>query len=609
MLVPVGKEQTLREFSVPPVVTVSDVANLTDPVWDNADDHPETIQFARRTATGWSDVTCRQFRDDVVALARGIVSSGIEPGERIGLMSRTRYEWTLIDYAIWVAGAVTVPVYETSSTEQVQWILADSGAVACFVETDARSASVAAVRETLPDLRHVWQIDGATPAIDDLGERGRDLAAEELERRRRSRGADDLATIIYTSGTTGRPKGCMLTHRNIYSDIANAMPGLDNLFREGASTLLFLPLAHSFARLIQVGVVQVRVRTAHTADAKDLVDDLKAFRPTFILSVPRVFEKVYNTARQRAHADGKGAIFDRAEKVAVAYSEALDAPRGPGMVLRAEHAVHDKLVYSKIRAAMGGQCGSAISGGAPLGARLAHFFRGAGVTIYEGYGLTETSPACAVNLRNHIRIGTVGRPLPGVTIRIDDTGEIHVSGDLVFPGYWNNPDATAEARDDEGWFHTGDLGSLDADGYLSITGRKKELIVTAGGKNVAPAVLEDRLRAHPLVSQCVVIGDRQPFIAALVTVDEDAFPAWKASHGKSAEATVADLRDDPDLVAAVQEAVDDANRAVSKAESIRVFRILAGDFTEANGMLTPSLKVKRTVVTKEYADEITAIYR
>ncbi|MGH2628349.1 MAG: AMP-dependent synthetase/ligase, partial [Anaerolineales bacterium] len=374
-----------------------------------------------------------------------------------------------------------------------------------------------------------------------------------------------------------------------------------HLFREGASTVLFLPLAHSFARLIQVGVVQGRVRTAHTPDPKNLVDDLKAFQPTFVLSVPRVFEKVYNSARQRAHADGKGAIFDRAERVAVAYSEALDTPNGVGLALRLQHALFDRLVYSKLRAALGGRCHSAISGGAPLGARLAHFFRGVGLTIYEGYGLTETSPACAVNLREHIRIGTVGRPLPGVSIRVDDDGEILIKGDLVFRGYWNNPDATAEVIDADGWFHTGDLGQLDGDGYLSITGRKKEIIVTAGGKNVAPAVLEDRIRAHALVSQCLVIGDRQPFIAALVTIDEEAFPAWRSASGLPAGASVADLREDATLRSAIQEAVDAANAAVSKAESIRVFRILPGDFTETNGMLTPSLKVKRTVVTKEYA--------
>jgi long-chain acyl-CoA synthetase len=604
----------VHEFTVPAVVSVSDATNLTDPVWDNAEQHPDSVQFVRRGAPGapLEEVTCARFRDEVVSVARGIIAAGIQPGDRVALMSKTRYEWTLLDYAIWSAGAVTVPVYETSSVEQIAWILSDSGAVACFVETDAHRADVEKSRNQATALRQVWQIESSSPgrgAVADLVDGGSGVPASEVDQRRRARGADDLATIIYTSGTTGRPKGCMLTHRNIYSDIANAIPGLANLFTEGSATVLFLPLAHSFARLIQTGVVQGRVRTAHTPDVKNLVDDLKAYQPTFVLSVPRVFEKVYNSARQRAHADGKGAIFDRAERVAIAYSEALASAGGPGLLLRAQHGLFDRLVYGKLRAALGGRCESAISGGAPLGSRLAHFFRGIGLTIYEGYGLTETSPACAVNLRDHIRIGTVGRPLPGVSIRIADDGEIMIQGDIVFPGYWNNDAATAEIKDADGWFHTGDLGSLDGDGYLSITGRKKELIVTAGGKNVAPAVLEDRVRAHALVSQCLVVGDRQPFIAALITIDEDAFPAWKASRGKPAEATVADLTGDADLRAEIQSAIDDANGAVSKAESIRVFRIVAGDFTESNGMLTPSLKVKRTVVVKEYADEIAAIYR
>jgi long-chain acyl-CoA synthetase len=599
----------VREFSVPAVVTVGEVSNLTDPVWDNAASHPDAVQFVRRTGGGSVEVTCRQFRDEVVAVARGLIASGVAPGDRVALMSRTRYEWTLADYAIWAAGAVTVPIYETSSREQVRWILSDSGAVGCFVETAAHRADVEAVREAT--VERLWQFepsgDGGPGAIAELIDAGASVEAQEVDRRRSAVRADDLATIIYTSGTTGRPKGCTLTHRNMYSDIANAIPVLPHIFREGASTLLFLPLAHSFARLIQTGVIAGRVRTGHSSDVKNLVADLKEFQPTFVLAVPRVFEKVYNSARQRAHADGRGAIFDRAVDTAVAYSESLDSG-GPGLMLRARHAVFDRLVYGKLRAALGGRCDAAISGGAPLGARLAHFFRGIGVTIYEGYGLTETSPAAAVNTSEHIRVGTVGRPLPGVTIRLGDDGEIGVRGDLVFRGYWNNPQATAEVLDGEGWFHTGDIGALDTDGYLKITGRKKEIIVTAGGKNVAPAVLEDRLRAHALVSQCLVVGDGQPFVAALVTLDEEALEAWKASHGKGG-ASVADLRTDPDLVAAVQEGVDDANGAVSKAESIRAFRILPEDFTEANGMLTPSLKVKRAVVTKEYADEIAAIYR
>jgi long-chain acyl-CoA synthetase len=600
----------VREFSVPPVATIGDDTTLTDPVWANADEAPQAVQFARRVDGAWQDVTCARFREDVVALARGLIAAGIEPGDRIGLMSRTRYEWTLVDYAIWAAGAVTVPIYETSSAEQVAWILSDSGAVACFVESEEHRATVAHVRDQLPDLHHLWRVEpgeGGRGAIDELVADGAAVDAQEVDRRRRAVRAPDIATIIYTSGTTGRPKGCVLTHRNMYTDAANAVPNLSSLFHEGASTLLFLPLAHSFARLIQLGCVGARIRMGHTADVKNLVAHLQEFRPTFVLSVPRVFEKVYNTAQQRAHADGKGAIFRRAEQVAIAYSQSLDSG-GPGLFLRTQHALFDRLVYNRLRGALGGRCEGAISGGAPLGERLAHFYRGIGVTIYEGYGLTETAPASAANGDSGVRIGTVGRPLPGVTIRVADDGEILIRGDHIFQGYWNNEAATAEALDAEGWFHSGDIGELDDDGFLRITGRKKELIVTASGKNVAPAVLEDRLRAHPLVSQCLVVGDRRPFIAALVTIDEDPWPAWKSEHGKPADATVAQLRHDPDLRAAVQHAVDDANKAVSQAEAVKVFRILPRDFTEATGELTPSLKVKRNVVLKEYADEIAAIY-
>ncbi|MDT0529413.1 AMP-dependent synthetase/ligase [Micromonospora sp. DSM 115977] len=599
----------MREFSVPPIVTVGDAANLTDPVWDNAEVAPDAVQFVRPTGAGgaWVDVTCRQFRDEVVATARGLVAAGVQPGDRVGLMSRTRYEWTLLDYAIWAAGAVTVPIYETSSADQTAWILSDSGAVACVVESSAHATLVAGVQDRLPELRHVWQID--LDAVAELVRAGEAVDPTEIDRRRAAVRADDLATVIYTSGTTGRPKGCVLTHRNMYADIANAVPVLPNLFRPGASTLLFLPLAHAFARLIQIGVVQARATMRHCADTKNLVGELQEFRPTFVLSVPRVFEKVYNGAKQKAEADGKGRIFARAEQVAIAYSEALETPGGPGLALRVQHALFDKLVYRKLRAALGGRCRDAISGGAPLGARLGHFFRGIGVNVCEGYGLTETSPAAAANLPDATRIGSVGRPLPGVTIRIDDDGEILIAGDLIFKGYWRNEAATAEALSADGWFRTGDLGQLDDDGFLSITGRKKEIIVTAGGKNVAPAVLEDQVRAHPLISQCVVVGDRAPFIAALVTIDEEALPRWLASAGLPEDTPVEKLRDHDGLRAEIQGAVDAANQAVSKAEAIKVFRILPRDFTEATGELTPSLKVKRQVVHKSYAAEIADIYR
>ncbi|MDG4840702.1 long-chain fatty acid--CoA ligase [Micromonospora sp. WMMD967] len=603
----------MREFSVPPIVTVGDAANLTDPVWDNAEVAPDAVQFARPvpgadgTVTSWTDVTCLQFRDEVAAVARGLIAAGVEPGVRVGLMSRTRYEWTLLDYAIWAVGAVTVPIYETSSAEQAAWILEDSNAVGVVVETEAHANLVDGVRHRLPELNNVWQIDSG--AVDELVTTGAQVEPAAVEQRRKAVRADDLATIIYTSGTTGRPKGCVLTHRNMYADIANAVPVLPNLFNAGATTLLFLPLAHAFARLIQIGVVQARATMAHCADTKNLVAELQAFRPTFVLSVPRVFEKVYNAAKQKAEADGKGGIFARAEQVAIAYSEALETRGGPGLALRAQHAVFDRLVYRKLRAALGGRCRDAISGGAPLGARLGHFFRGIGVTVLEGYGLTETSPAAAANLPSGTRIGTVGRPLPGVTVRIEDDGEILISGELVFQGYWRNEAATAETISSDGWFRTGDLGNLDADGYLSITGRKKELIVTAGGKNVAPAVLEDLVRAHPLISQCVVVGDAKPFIAALVTVDEEALPTWLENAGMPADTSVEQLREHEGLRQEIQTAIDTANQAVSKAEAIKVFRVLPRDFTEATGELTPSLKVKRQVVHKTYAAEIADIYR
>jgi long-chain acyl-CoA synthetase len=596
----------VRELIVPPVATVADDANLTDPVWANADAYPDMAALSRRAGSGWRDVTFAEFRADIVAVAKGLIAAGVAPGDRVGLMSKTRYEWTLFDYAIWAAGGVTVPIYETSSAEQVAWILGNSGAVACVTEGPEHTAVVESVRAQLPDLRDVFEIDGGTVAA--LTSAGSSLSDDAVAERRAGVGRDDLATLIYTSGTTGRPKGCELTHGAIYADVANCTPALDKLFRDGASTLLFLPLAHVFARIIQCGALATRTKLGHSADVKNLLADLAVFKPTFILSVPRVFEKVYNGAKQKAHAAGKGSIFDAAERTAIAYSEALDAG-GAGLGLRLKHALFAKLVYSKLHTALGGQCIAAVSGGAPLGARLGHFFRGIGVTVYEGYGLTETSAPSTVNQPGAIKVGTVGRPLPSVGIRIAGDGEVLISGPHLFRGYWQNEAATKEALDSEGWFHTGDLGELDSDGFLKITGRKKEIIVTAGGKNVAPAVLEDRIRAHALISQCMVVGDQQPFIAALVTIDPEAFDPWKERTGKPAGATVADLVDDADLRAEVQGAVDEANKAVSKAEAIKKFAILRRDFTEEGGEMTPSLKVKRHVVLKQYADDVAALYR
>lgn len=595
----------MKEYTSPVRIAEPTSGNLTDMVWDNERDHPTDVIFAKRAGSGWSDVTSRQFAEEVRALAAGFVASGVQLGDRIGLMSRTRYEWALADYAIWAAGGITVPIYETSSAEQVEWILSDSGAVAVIVENDSHSETVASVRGKLPDLRHSWAIDNGD--FDKLVEQGKGVDRASLDARHGALTPDTLATIIYTSGTTGRPKGCELTHGNFLFDIASTSEGLGEFYNETGSTLLFLPLAHVFGRIIQLGATANRVKVAHSADVKNLLADLATFKPTFLLSVPRVFEKVYNGSKQKAHADGKGKIFDLAEKVAISYSEALDKGSVP-LPLKLKHAVFDKLVYSKLRAALGGNVTHCVSGGAPLGARLGHFFRGIGVTILEGYGLTETSAGSTLNLPNALKIGTVGRAIPGTSVRIAEDGEILLKGAQIFRGYYNNPKATKEALDADGWFHSGDIGTIDSEGYVTITGRKKELIVTAGGKNVAPAVLEDRLRAHPLVSQCVVVGDNKPFIGALVTIDPEAFPAWKKQAGKPESATIADLVDDAELRGTIQAAVDEANKAVSKAESIRSFRILPGDFTEETGHLTPSLKLKRNVVLTDFANDVEALY-
>ena len=592
----------VQEYSSPQVMELSPDVALTDAVRDRAASSPDDVVFTRRVDGRWAPVTAKEFATEVAALASGLIAGGVAAGDRVGLMGKTRYEWTLCDYAIWTAGAVTVPIYETSSAEQVEWNLGDSGAVAVIVETPSHAATLDGVRDRLPDLKGTWQIDAG--GLEELAAQGRDVPDAELEARRATISGASLATIIYTSGTTGRPKGCELTHANLVGTGRSASIVLPELFNSAGSTLLFLPLAHVFARLIQVACVEAGARMGHSADIKNLLADFATFQPTFILSVPRVFEKVYNTAKQKAHADGKGKIFDRAEHVAIDWSEAKDKG-GASLLLRVQHAVFDKLVYSKLRAALGGQVAWAVSGGAPLGARLGHFYRGIGVTILEGWGLTETTAAGSVNTPANIKIGSVGKPSPGVTIRIAADGEILMRGDNVYGGYWHNAKATSETVID-GWFHTGDIGEIDDEGFVKITGRKKELIVTAGGKNVAPAVLEDRLRAHPLVSQCMVVGDQKPYIACLVTIDPDAIGPWAASKDKSSD--VSTLVDDPDLVAEIQSAVDEANKAVSKAEAIRKFAILPKDWTEEGGQMTPSLKLKRSVVMSQFDNAVEALY-
>jgi long-chain acyl-CoA synthetase len=594
----------MNEVTTQPLVPAATEGNLTNLIAERAWFEPERITMSRPLGDGWQPLTAREVENDVRAAAKGFIAAGIQPGDRIAIMARTRYEWTILDFASWFAGAVVVPIYETSSAEQVDWILNDSGSVALIVETPAHRELVASV---LPShTRHIWTM--TEDVLQVLRTAGAHISDGEIDSRRSSLTPDTLATLIYTSGTTGRPKGVQLTHGNFLSECGNVVEGASDLFlKPGGSTLLFLPVAHVFGRMVQIGSITAGLHLAHCSDpAGRLPIDLASFKPTFVLAVPRIFEKVYNGAEAKAEAAGKGNIFRKAAEVAIAYSENLDAKKFKPM-LSLKHKLFDALVYSKIRNGLGGRVEAAISGGAPLGARLGHFYRGAGVTILEGYGLTETTAGATLNLTSKLRIGSVGRPIPGTSIKIAEDGEVLIGGAIVMRGYWQNDAANQEVFDGK-WFRSGDLGRLDEEGFLYITGRKKELIVTAGGKNVAPAVLEDRLRAHPLVSQCMVVGDNQPFIAALITIDPDMLKGWIAANNKTG-ATVQTLVNDPDLIAVIQTAVDEANKAVSKAESIRKFAILPEDFTIAGGQLTAKLSVKRHVVATQYADTIEALYR
>jgi long-chain acyl-CoA synthetase len=600
----------VREYSTPPTSAAPATGNLTDDLLRNAAEEPGRVVVSRRGPSGWTGVTAAQLLAEVRRTAKGLVAAGIAPGDRVALVSKTRYEWTLLDYAIWYAGAVSVPVYETSVTDQLAWLLADSGARAVVVETAAHAERVKEGTASAGlAVDHLWVIEGSADhrgAVAALADLGGSVDDAVLEDRREAVGPDTVATILYTSGTTGRPKGCVLTHGNFLVEIASATDELAALFDdEDASTLLFLPLAHVFARVIQVGAIRKRVRLGHTADVRHLLEDLEEFRPTFLLGVPRVFEKIFNSASQRAASDGRGKVFDRATDVAIAYSRALDAGR-PGPVLRTKHALFERLVYAPLRQSLGGGCRHVISGGAPLGERLGHFFRGVGIPVIEGYGLTETTAAVTVNPPDALKVGTVGRPLPGAAVRVDDEGELLVRGGQVMRGYWQDDIATVEVLTDDGWLRTGDLAEIDAEGYVRVTGRRKEILVTAGGKNVAPGLLEDRVRASSLVGQCMVVGDGRPYVAALLTLDPDVVEEWAGRHQR--KGSLASLARDPELLAEVQAAVDEANATVSKAESIRRFTVLPIEWTEEGGQLTPSLKLRRHLLMRELRAEIEALY-
>ena len=594
----------MRTFELPALVVSSEDSNITDLLVDRAKKTPSLTLYARENESGYSSISTVDFLSEVQQVAKGLIASGIQPSQAVAIMSRTRYEWTVIDFAVWFAGAVSVPVYETSSAAQMEWILSNSDSVALIAENEEHTERFEQIKAAVPLVRLVMRFD--QDCLTELKKRGKEISDEVLEQRRTAAKIHDLATIIYTSGTTGKPKGCELTHRGFIELCKNAILDLDDVIIEGRSTVLFLPLAHVFARFVEVLCVAGGIRVTHQPDARNVAKSLESFKPEFLLAVPRVFEKVYNSAEQKAEAGGKGEIFRKAANVAIAWSESLDHG-GPSFKLRLEHFVFDKLVYKKIRAAMGGQLKYAISGGAPLGTRLGHFFRALGVIVLEGYGLTETTAPATISRTNSIKIGKVGTPLPGTGVRIADDGEIWLRGHNIMRGYWRNEGASAEVLKD-GWFATGDIGELDDDGMLAITGRKKELLVTAGGKNVAPAVLEDPLRANPLIGQVVVIGDAKPFIGAIVSLDSEMLPIWLANHGGDNTMTVAQASKSPIVLEAIQKAIDEANNLVSRAESIRKFVVIDSELTEASGHLTPSLKLKRSVVMKDFASAVDEIY-
>ena len=593
----------MNEITIPAIIPAAVAGNLTNLISERAHFEPERVLVSRPMGDRWQAVTAKEYEEEIKAVAKGFIAAGIGFGDRVAIMAKTRYEWTVLDFAIWYAGAVPVPIYETSSAEQVDWILTDSAAVAIVVETPALAELVQPVMPST--CKNIWNI--TYNALATLTHEGKSVSDDEITKRREKLKPETLATLIYTSGTTGKPKGVQLTHGNFLSECGNVVNGASDLFlKPGGSTLLFLPVAHVFGRMVQIGSITAGLHLAHCSDLTKLPADLASFKPTFVLAVPRIFEKIFNGAEAKADAAGKGKIFHKAAEVAIAYSKALDTKK-ISPLLKLQHGLFDKLVYAKIRAGLGGRVEAAISGGAPLGERLGHFYRGAGIRVLEGYGLTETTAGATLNLTSAHRVGSVGKPIPGTTIKIAEDGEVLIKGPIVMQGYWQNDAANKEVFDSNGYFKSGDLGKIDEEGYLSIVGRKKELIVTAGGKNVAPAVLEDRLRSHPLISQCMVVGDNKPFIAALITIDPDAIKPWAVANKKEG-ASIADLAKDPTLQAVIQTAVDETNKAVSRAESIRKFIILPVDFTIAGGHLTAKLSVKRHVVSQQFAREIDELF-
>ena len=598
--------ETMTFYDVPIKVTSDPSLNATDLLLERVALAPGHALFSRENPDkSWRNVTSAEFLEEVKSLAKGLLNAGIKPGDAIAIMSRTRYEWTMIDFAIWFAGAISVPIYESSAPSQMEWILSDSDAVAFFIEDDEHMERFNQIKANVPKVKQVWRIESTD--FSDLHKAAEKVGDDQLEKARSNAELTDLATIVYTSGTTGNPKGCELTHKSFVDHCKNAALELPEVANDKQSSLIFLPLAHILARYVSVLCVHAGIRVGHLADSKQVGAVLPTYKPTFLLAVPRVFEKVYNGAELKAETGGKGKIFRAAAETAIEYSRALDSKSGPSMSLKIKHKLFDRLVYGKLRAAMGGNVKYAISGGAPLGERLGHFFRGIGLIVLEGYGLTETAAAAVIGRVAWQKIGKVGRALPGTGIKIADDGEIWLRGINCMRGYWRNEAATREAFVED-WFRTGDIGELDEDGFLTITGRKKEILVTAGGKNVAPAPIEDPLRAHPLVGQVVVIGDAKPFISALISLDPEMVPVWAANNGIEEKLTLAEATKHPAIVAEIQSAVDEVNKKFSQAEQIRAFEILDVELTEASGHLTPSLKIKRAKVMTDFQLQVDRIY-
>ncbi|MFF8971668.1 AMP-dependent synthetase/ligase [Streptomyces sp. NPDC014995] len=608
----------MRDVALAPPAASPLTGGLADSVFETAARTPTLPVLARRSAgsDAWEEVTAVELRDEVVDLAKGLIASGISPGHRVAIMARTRYEWSVLCHALWAVGAEVVPVYPTSSRDQVEWILRDSGCVGVVVEDEQSVMTVGSVCATLPALRHVWQLDaGALEALTRLGE---PVPITTVDSLRRIVLPDSTAVIAYTSGTSGRPLGCALSHRSLAAPCDTLLAGWGHTAAapgQQPSVLAFLPFSHVYGLMIQGLCLRGGILMGHEPDlgAAALTEALRTFRPTYLYAVPSVFEKIYKNFLRTARESGRGALFERAADTARNFAAALERQRlgrgsGPGLDLRLQHALFERTVYRRLRAALGGRVHRATSGGSPLHRDLSLFYEGIGIYVHDGYGLTETSGGITMQPLGREKSGTVGQALPGTEIRVADDGEILVRGPSVFQGYVND-DAATRAALPGGWLATGDLGFLDSDGYLTITGRKKDVIITSSGKSVAPTALEQRLRMHPLVHQAVVVGDNRPCVGALITLDPDFLAHWRGGLSIQGDTPSREAREENALLDEIGRAVAAANSAVSRSESIRVFRVLPEPFDQANGLLTPSMKLRRDSIVEHYAAEIEAMYQ